>query len=221
MIRVSVKQAVKTLEKASEQLGSRKFNQALTRALNESILQGRTEARSAVKAVYNIPQRYVNRINVKKATPQTLTAHIFASKMPIPMDAFAPRFTQAGKSITITRRGEQKSRTVKRAKGVAGVSIEVLKGKREVVPHSFMIEGGKPRVFARGQYKRGSYGFVFRNKRVNKEGSDIPIKPLLSVTVHAAVTNKKALAKVQAKLNTVFPVSVERNIKHLLNGVGS
>jgi len=217
MIWVSVKDAIRNIDRAKEELGERQFNQALSRALNESIMQARTEARSAVKAIYNIPQRYMARINVNRATSLSLVAKLYASTLPIPMDAFAPRFQQAGKALTVTKRGEQRSRLLKRARpGVTGVSIEVIKGRREVVPYAFMIEGGKPRVFARGEYRSGSgFGFVRRNKRVNKEGSDIPIKPLLSVTVHAAVINKTALKKVEVRINSVFPASVVRNISFL------
>lgn len=220
MIWISVKDAIKTVEKAKEQLGERKVNQAISRALNESILQGRTEARSAVKAIYNIPQRYMAGINVYKATSLSLVAKLYASSLPIPMDAFSPRFQQRGKSFTITKKGEQRSKQLKRARtGVTGVSIEVIKGKREVVPYAFMIEGGKPRVFARGEYRSGTgYGFVRRNKRVNKKGSDTPVKPLLSVTVHTAVINKDALGKVEVRINNVFPASVVRNISFLMGG---
>lgn len=222
MIRVSVRRAVQTLRDAQEELSPRLFNQAVSRALNESILQGRTVGRSAVKEIYNIPQRYVGGINIRKATPITLTSKLYASTIPIPMDAFSPRFKTASKSFTITRRGEQrtKERSTKRKGQAAGVSIEVIKGKREVIPFAFMIEGGRPRVFARGKYRTGSsYGFVQRNKRVNKSGSDIPVKPLLSVTVHAAVINKKSIAKINARVMQVFPASVERNISFMLSRI--
>lgn len=223
MLRISVRRALRTLSEAQEQLGPRQFNKAVSRALNESILQGRTEARNAVKAIYNIPQRYVGGINVNKATSQSLTAELFASTTPIPMDAFSPRFQTATQSFTITRRGEQRSKSTKRRGNTAGgVSIEVLKGKREIVPFAFMIPGGKPRVFARGAYKSGtSYGFVQRHKRENKKGSDTPVKPLLSVTVHAAVINKESIARIGRRVQAVFPRSVERNVNFLLNRIRS
>lgn len=200
------------------------MNQAVSRSLNEAILQGRTQSRASVKALYNIPQRYLGAVNVVKATSITLTAKLYASTTPIPMDAFSPKFQTATKSFTISRRGEQKSRSRQRARKTptAGVSIEVHKGKREVIPFAFMIDGGKPRVFARGEYRAGtSHGFMQRNKRVNKDGSDIPVKPLLSVTVHAAVVNRRAMQHVQQKVNTVFPLSVQRNVSHLLSQINS
>lgn len=214
--------AIRNLQSAKEQLSERQFGQAVSRGMNEATMQGRTVARKAVKDIYNIPQRYVGGINIVKATPGILEAKIYASATPIPMDAFSPKFQQAGRSFSITRRGQQKERTVKRPNSTTvGVSIEVIKGKRETVPFAFMIAGGKPRVFARGAYRTGSYGFVTRNKRVNKKGNDTPVKPLLSVTVHAAVLNKDAMSKITDKVNQVYPAALQRNVELMVSRVGA
>ena len=214
---INARSAIGNIERFRNQLSEKNFNKALSRSFNEAILVGRTEARKAVKDIYNIPQRYLAGVNVYKSTPGNLTAKLYASKIPIPMDAFAPKFQQRGKSFTITRRGQQKVAALRRGINSAiGVSIEVFKGKREIVPFAFMIEGGKPRVFARGAYKVSSYGFVQRNKRENKKGNDVAVKPLLSVTVHAAVVNKKALDRVRVRINETLPVSLVRNMNNLL-----
>jgi hypothetical protein len=222
MISISVKQAVNTLQSAKSNLSPRQFAQGVSRALNESILQGRTEARSQVKSIYNIPQRYVSGINIKKAIPVSLIAQLYASAKPIPMDAFAPKFESSSFGLSISKKGELKQRKYKKAKKSPGmgVSIEVIKGKRETIPFAFLIPSAKPRVFARGEYRSGTnYGFVTRNKRVNKKGSDTPIKPLVSVTVHAAVINKDSLSQIEGRVMRVFPVSIERNITYLMSKV--
>lgn len=224
MVYISTQQAVKQLDTFRNQLGNKQFATAISRSINEAILQGRTEARAAVKGIYNIPQRNLSGINVRKATSANLVAQLYASATPIPMDAFAPKFETASRSITISRRGVQKQRDFKKAKKNpgTGVSIEVVKGSRQIIPYAFLIPGAKPRVFARGAYKGGSaYGFVQRHKRVEKDGSDKPVKPLLSVTVHAAVLNKDAMQKVGDKVNNVFPAALERNLAFLLRGVGT
>lgn len=224
MIRVNVQRAIRVLQEEGERLGRRNLNKAISRALNESILAGRTQARSSVKSLYNIPQRYLGGINVIKSTSVSLVAKLYASSTPIPMDAFSPKFQTSTMSITISRRGEQRTRTRQRARKniAAGVSIEIRKGNKETIPYAFMIQGGKPRVFARGEYKNGtSFGFVQRNKRVNKSGADIPVKPLLSVTVHAAVINQRSIGQIQQKVNAVFPVSIQRNIAYMLSSVSA
>lgn len=222
MVFVSVKSAILTLQKAAVELNSQQFAKACSRALSETILQGRTKARSAVKAIYNIPQKNLSGINVEKSTSKSLVALLYASTTPIPMDAFNPIYHTAVSTISVTRKGAQKIKSKTKNQTVGqGVSIEVIKGKRETISYAFMIAGAKPRVFARGAYKSGtSYGFVQRHQRVSSTGSDIPIKPLLSITVHAAVINKKSLLDIQTKVNDVFPRILERNISFMLNRLG-
>ncbi len=222
MIKIRVDGAIKTMRSAASQLTDKQLAKSISRAINDSILVGRTEARSAVKGLYNMPQRYLSGININRSNTRSLTASIYASSKPIPMDAFGAKFQTATKSLSISRRGEQRETAFKRIKKnpAAGVSIEVLKGKRERVPFAFMISGAKPRVFARGEYKNGTaYGFVQRNKRIQSSGSDSPIKPLISVTVHGAVINKDAMKKIEGKVNSVFPVAIERNVSFLVSQI--
>lgn len=221
MIYVNAAPAIASLKKYGESLTEGKFSLAVSRAINETILQGRTKARSAVKAIYNIPQKNLNGINVEKSTSKSLTAKIFASATPIPMDAFNPIFHTATQTISVSRKGLQKIKEKRKRQTVGeGVSIEVIKGKRETIPFAFMVAGAKPRVFARGEYKTGNlFGFVQRHKRLSSEGNDIPIKPLLSVTVHAAVINKKSLTEIESKVNEAFPRVLEHSIKRMIDTV--
>lgn len=221
MIYISVQDTVSQLNTLKAQLGETQFSKAISRSLNETILQGRTEARKAVKSIYNIPQKNLDGINVNKSTRVKLFSELFASTQPIPMDAFAPKFVTGTQSISISKKGSQKVRTFKNKKSnpTAGVSIEVIKGQRVTIPYAFLIAGGKPRVFARGEYQSGtSYGFIQRHKRITNDGNDLPIKPLLSITVHAAVINDESLKNIDEKVSAVFPVSIMRNINFLLNG---
>jgi hypothetical protein len=219
MITISTKQTVRALRAIGHELSEREFRTALYRSLNESILLGRTEARKAVKDTYNIPQRYLAGINVFKASSVSLASKLYASANPIPMDAFNAKFETSSSAIRISKKGEQKIRNFKRAKKapLGGVSIEVIKGQRQTVPYAFMIAGAKPRVFARGEYRNGTaYGFIQRHHRVNS-GSDTPIKPLISVTVHAAVINKEALGKIERRVTQAFPVALDRNVAFMLD----
>lgn len=217
---ISVKEDIKSFSAAKDKLGVEKFNKAVMRSINEAIQQGRTVARSAVKELYNIPQRYLDGVNITRATSLSLTATLYANAQPIPMDAFAPKFETESGSISISKKGQTSSKTFKRIKAnpIAGVSIEVIRGKREIIPFAFLIADGAPRVFARGEYKSGaSYGFVQRHQRENSEGNDIPIKPLLSITINAAVINKTSMQRIEERVNTVFPKAMERNINYMLS----
>lgn len=220
MIKVSTKEATQKLVSNFEKLSPGQVKSAIVSAINRTLSKGRTEARKAVKGEYNIPQKNLGGVNKENAKRSNLTGYIIASTTPIPMDAFAPRFqvVTAGGNIRgtqqISKKGVLSTKLSGSKKRQTGVSIEVRKGQRETVAFAFMIRGGKPRVFARGQYRSGgSFGFVQRNKRENKKGSDTPVKPLLSVTVHAAVINKK----VESNIAEVITPYYNKRLEHELN----
>lgn len=224
-MRIRVDDTIKDFERKFDNLGKEQINKAAARAINRTLLKGRTEARKAVKAEYNIPQKNLDGIRNKNAFPSFLEGYITASAKPIPMDAFSPKFETGGGSITVTRKGVQKTRDYKRSKKNPGkgVSIEVKKGQRQIVPYAFMIKGAKPRVFARGQYKGGgsSFGFIQRHKRQNSSGSDTPIKPLISVTVHGAVINNRVRENIKKVIDDNFERNMEHEIKYLISRMGS
>lgn len=228
MIKVSVKEATDKLRKNFEQLSEKEVKSAIVSAINRSIMKGRTMARKSVKDQYNIPQKNLDGINKINATRKSLTGYIVASTKPIPMDAFSPQFqvVTAGGIVRgtqqISKKGIESTKLSNRKKRKLGVSIEVHKGQRETIPFAFMIRGGKPRVFARGEYRSGgSFGFVRRNKRENKKGSDTPVKPLLSVTVHAAVINKKVESAISKELGDFYPKRLEHELNFRLSKMNS
>ncbi len=220
-MRVNVDKTIRDLQKEFAHLSKEQMNKAAARAINRTLLKGRTEARKAVKVEYNIPQKNLNGIKNKNAFPSFLEGYITASAKPIPMDAFSPRFETSTGSISISRKGVQKTKDYKRAKKNPGkgVSVEVKKGQREVVPYAFMIKGPKPRVFARGKYKMGggSFGFIQRNKRENKSGNDTPIKPLISVTVHGAVINDNVRQRIRNIIDENFEKDMRHEIRYLIS----
>lgn len=195
MIIVKVDQATKDLIRQFEYLSSKQTAKATSMAINKTILKGRTEARTAVKKVWNIPQRYLYRINVIRSKPNYLVGKIFASSKPIPADAFSPRFDLVsggavrGRQI-ISKRGIVKTQLTS-GKQRVGVSLEVKKGKRITIPYAFLLPTGKARVFARGEYRGGdgSWGFIQRHTRQENSTGNDAVKPMVSVTVFGAVIN--------------------------------
>lgn len=220
MITVRVDQAIKDLSKGFEFLTKAQVAKASSQAINQTLLLGRTEARTAVKKVYNIPQRYLSGINIRKATNSFLQGSVYASSKPIPMDAFAPKFEFIPSSgsagiLSISRRGILKQRDVKRTKGQIGVSIEVKKGERTIVPYAFLLPDAKPRVFARGEYKNGNgdYGFIQRHTRLENDNGHDSVKPLISITVFGAVVNPAVKRKIANKLMDGFPANMIKALK--------
>lgn len=213
---INVKEANKNLSELTKQLTGKPLALAISRGINRTLMKGRTEARRAVKSEYNIPQKHLEGINYEKSSPITLTGFVKASAKPIPMHAFAPKFETQKRAIRITKRGQQKVKERKRkvSNPAKGVSIEVHRGQREVVPYAFMIPGGKPYVFARGRYPgHGSYGFIKRTKRERSTGSDIKVSPLLSVTVNGAVNNPTAMGNIKQVITREYPKELEHELK--------
>lgn len=206
MIRVNVYDATQSLSSIYKELNKRQISRATVIAINKTLLKGRTVARTAVKRVYNIPQKNLSGVGIIKAKSTFLQGAITALTKPIPMDAFSPRFEfvssdNRSTTLSVSRRGILQDRANKRARNKTGVSIEVKKGERVTVPYAFLIPNAKPRVFARGEYKsgNGSYGFVQRHTRQENDAGNDSVKPLTSVTIFGAVINplvKKSIAKV-------------------------
>ena len=220
MITVNVSSNVRELSRAFDFLSRSQVAKASSQAINQTLLLGRTEARRAVKKVYNIPQRYMSGINLKKATANTLTGNVYATSKPIPMDAFSPKFDFRGSSgnasiLSVTRRGILKVQAVKRTKNRAGVSIEVVKGERKAVPYAFLIPGAKPRVFARGEYKGGNgrYGFIQRHTRQDNDQGNDSVKPLISITVFGAVINPSVKNNISRVIQNKFPENMLKALR--------
>ncbi len=221
MITVQVENATKELSRAFSFLSKKQIAIATTQALNKTLLKGRTVARTAVKHVYNIPQKNLSGIGIKKATTATLSGYIYASAKPIPMDAFSPKFqlVSDGKVRgiqTISKRGIVKVKIAERSRQQSGVSIEVIKGQRVTVPYAFMLPTAKPRVFARGEYKQGdgNYGFMQRHYREENQHGNDSVKPLVSVTVFAAVINRKVKNEIATTVRTEYTKYMISAIKY-------
>lgn len=215
MITVNVRTDTRQLSRGFACLTKKEVAKATSMAINKTLLKGRTVARTAVKQMYNIPQRYLQGIGVKRSNAVNLKGYIYASTKPIPMDAFSPRFQliTGGKVSgvqSITKRGSVRVKSVKRARQQGGVTIEVKRGEKQVVPYAFLLPNSKPRVFARGEYKsgNGSYGFVQRHKRSESDNGNDSVKPLLSVTVFGAVINPV----VKRNIANVLKADYKRNL---------
>lgn len=220
MIVVRVDAATKDLASSFKALGKAEIAKATSVAINKTLLKGRTVARTAVKKIYNIPQKNLAGVDIRRSRPNYLHGSIVASTKPIPMDAFSPRFefiSSAGSSIlSVSRRGVLKAKATAKAKNAKGVSIEVQRGKRIIVPYAFLIPTAKPRVFARGQYKggNGSYGFIQRHTRLENESGNDSVKPLVSVTIFGAVINPVVKQDIAKQVRKDYVGNLYTALKH-------
>lgn len=216
MIQIEADGAIEKVREISKTLSKTQMNRGISRALNNTASQGRTVARKAVSDLYNIPQKNLSSISLVRSTAATLKAQIIASTKPIPLISFSPKFDMPTKSIRATKRGKLKVRNRRRKTHGKGVSIEIYKGQRQTIRFAFMTTRITA-VFARGKYI--STGFEKRTKRTSKDGNDLPIQALASVTIHTAVTNNKTLNDIQRKVTRILPAEIEREIRYRLSKV--
>lgn len=220
MIFIKTDSAIDTLKRLGVLLSQQQIAVVESRAINKTLMKTRTIARAEVKKVYNISQKDLSGIDIQRATPATRTGKLVASRKPIPLDAFVPKQETGSGSITVTRKGAQKVKTFKRAKSnpTAGVSIEIFRGQRSVIPYAFMIAGGAAKVFARGAYKTGTqYGFVQRHKRVSNDGNDLPIKPLITVSAYGEILNDKVMGNIGRQVKVIYPQQLENQVVYMLS----
>ena len=221
MIFIQTKDALETLRRLGAELSKEQIALAEARAINHSLQKGRTIARTEIKKVYNISQRYLGGINYTRATVRKPYGELIASRKPIPLDAFPVKQETSSQKISISRKGAQKVREFKKLKAnpTAGVSVQIKKGEAaEVLPYAFMIVGGAVRVFARGEYKTGAdHGLVLRHHRVNKSGSDTPIKPLITVSEFGSILNPDVLHQIGKKVEAMYPDRLVHELEFIIN----
>lgn len=228
MVEINVKSNLKEFESLAKNLSEKQINKAASDAINKALLLGRTESRRQIKKVYNVPNRYQSFIDIHRAKPSSLSGHIFARTLPLPMDAFNPVFNITnGGAVTgrlrVTRRGQLKQTSSRAKKATSGVTIEVRKGRKTIVSYAFLIPGAKPRVFARGDYEQnGRYAFIRRHKREDNSAGNDRVTNMLSVTIYGALINKSVLPIVEKKVgenfNRLFENALQRQISMSTSG---
>lgn len=214
MIKINISADTAALTRMFSSLSRSEVARATSDAINRSLHRGRTEGRKAVKSAYNKPSRYLNYVDFSRSRVNTLSGYIYGRTSHLPMDVFNPKFQAVSMGVvrgttTITRRGAAKTSISRNKKRSPGVSIEVVKGRRSLVPYAFMLPSSKPRVFARGDYRSGgSYAFIQRHKREENDKGNDRVTNLLSVTVYGALINKKVLPVIEEKVKTAYPESL-------------
>ena len=223
MITVNVSGAVNQLRREFSFLSKPQMSRATADAINKTLLLGRTEARRAVKRIYNIPQKNLFGVNIHRAKATAgkyyLRGDIYASSKPIPLDAFQPRFQYTSNEgivnkLSISKRGVLKQQELNR-KGKSGLlTVEIKRGHKEVIPYAFLIPGAKPRVFARGSYRKGgTYGFIERHTRLENASGNDSVTPMVSITIFGAVVNPVVKQNISRKVHTAFPDNMVRALR--------
>jgi hypothetical protein len=204
MIEIHTKDAIKELKHLTDKLSHKEVMIAQSRAINHTLGVARTTLSRIIREVYKIPVAVANKsLHIKRSNPTSPVGFIKASSYRTPLAAFQPTFTsQSGVRTIVTKQGYAASKVgrVKRVRTTA-MQIEIVRGKKTTMRGAFLIPGmSKAVVAGRGKYAENK-DFQWRNKRVNKEGSDTPIDSLTTVSVFKAITTRSQQGKVAVDLS--------------------
>lgn len=207
-----------------KKMESKQAAYAISRGLNDSLKQGRSEAYRQVRGRYNLPLFEITRnkaVTLRAARAANLDARLYANvKRSIRLTRFRGvtgdfqrvkrRRVKGGGIQTKLIRGGKEFDSVTRQKKRKETKVKVLKsGQKRVIRGGFLgrTKSGHVSVFGRSVnskgYKNGD--FQWRNKRVNKTGADLPIAALTSFTPHKALSNKNIEEKVISKMESAVP----------------
>jgi len=220
-LQINVDEAIATITRNFALLSKKGIAAGTAAAINRSLTTGRAEGEKQIRSNYNIKKDVLSdAFKIKKATSLLQIGEIKASTQAISLSHFSPTFSFTRTSKTsYNKKGVAVTRILKRqSKDYGkGVTVEIIKGHRVSVPYAFMIAGKKP-VFARGAYEKGGkYGFIKRNKRVNKTGQDSPITSLVNISAYSSIVNDRVMPGVNIKVSNAFTTRLEHELNYRLS----
>lgn len=158
MITINTKQAIADMNKLYGMKDKKIVYAIAAKSFNSALSKGRKSAIIETKSRYNIGKRFQTKfIKVSRATDKLPIAMLLVNQVKLPLMAFDPIKTRAGVSVRI-------------------------KSQRQQIKGAFFadMKSGHTGIFAKGQYK--SREFRFRNKRKRKQGNDLEINELLTLS---------------------------------------
>lgn len=222
MIQVTIAERSNGLNFLQRQLGERNLSKASTRALNKGIAKGNTFYRRMITEHYNIKPTHIrDSIVLKKATYSQNEASISGNFKPLSLSRFNPQFVNGRSVISIRsvrnretgrRRLEQRSRNARRSEQAGGgVSIEIKKGSRKVIPYAFLTKsaansGVEKQIFARGKYSGSKF---------EKGKERFPITAMKTTSVFGILSNDNIKRKVEIESKETLQREFERQISLL------
>ena len=205
MVEINSDQAIARIKENFSKLSEKEIAAGISAAINRTLISGRVEGTKGIKGKYNIKRDILDTaFKIKKATSAVQIGEIKASSKSIGLSHFQPTFSFNKRSTTkYNKKGVGSTKLLKgKSKQFGqGVTVEIIKGQKKVIPYAFMIAGKMP-VFARGKYENsGSFAFMQRHKRASATGNDSPISSLVNISVYSSLVNDRVMPNVSTKIN--------------------
>lgn len=207
----SIQDAIKRIQRQYSNISGPVLQQAISRALNRTASQSRTEANRNIRQTYRIGATQVNQgLNIRNSSRTSLTAKIIASGRPISLTAFGAKQESATTTVKFDRKGNlsRVTRKTRKRNPASGVSFEIKKGNPERLPTAFIqTANGGTTVFARGTY--GSPEFNFGKQR-------LPIAKLTTVSLPLMFANNEVITPTENKALDILNSRITHEINWLL-----
>ena len=230
-IAINTEEAVQKLRKAFSNLTDAQFNRATAVALNETMEQARTKVKRGITDRYNVYSSFINNrvLHIERAKAGQLWVSLKVSNAPFQLrQTKGVRTTtmDVGRAISYRTLKSGRTKIVKggKIKG-GGVRVEVVKGKSGFIRGAFMLDGKfGPAVVARAwkngnsSYEGGS--FMFRNKRIQKRGPDVPLGGILTVSPFIGATERTLQRTIASTMQDKLEERLVATISRLFDAKG-
>lgn len=210
----SVQESIRRVQREYANVSGLNLKQAISRALNRTASQSRTEANKNIRQTYRISASQINSsLVVRNSSRTNLTAKIIASGKPISLTSFGAKQESATTTVKFDRKGNlsRVTRKTRKRNPASGVSFEIKKGNVERLPTAFIqTANGGTTVFARGEYNSPGQGFSFGKAR-------LPIAKMTTISLPLMFANNDVINPTQSKALDVFNQRITHEITWLMS----
>lgn len=224
-IQIQIEDKTKSLQRLADQLSDKNITVANVRAINVAIRKANTDYRRNIVKAYKLKYSDTKKMAVAgRATYTNPEGNISGSKTPISLSRFNPTFINAGQSFTISsiknketgKRGlQQKAKKAGKNARSGGVTFEIQKGTKKIIPFAFLVNSSKPgmsmQVWARGQYSG--------NKFITGKGRK-PLTALKTVSPYGMMTTEESQKEIEQSASESMRKEFERQVDLLIKKAG-
>jgi hypothetical protein len=209
----SIQDAIRRIQRQYSNISGPVLHKAISNALNRAATQSRTAANKEIRKTYNISASALNnQMKVRYSQTRTLTARVVASGSPLSLTNFGASQTKGQDTVKFDKKGNlsRVTRKTRKRNPVSGVSFEIKKGNKEILPTAFIqTANGGTTVFARGSYKGSGEGFEFAKER-------LPIAKMTTISIPLMFANNEVMTPTGRQAEDFFSARIEHEINWLL-----
>lgn len=198
MIDISVREAIQKAKREFADLSQKQMARGVARAINHTLGVTKTASRREITGIYKIRAKDINQsFRIQRATARQLiqTGMLLSKGSRLPLIGFSARQTKRGVTVNV-------------------------KNQRKLIRSAFIatMPSGHRGVFGRGNYSSGE--FQLRKHRIRKNGNDLPITEMTSISVPKALSNDVVLRNLGRKIESHFPARLMHELMRIRTTTG-